>query len=74
MHNQSRDDLEKNQKLRQNNKEESIIALLKLKFSIAELFNSNLDDDKISDIKGIFNRLRNLLPKIIRKEILKKGL
>ena len=55
-------------------KEESIIALLKSKLSIAELFNNNLDDDKISDIKGIFNRLRDLLPKRIRKEILKKGL
>ena len=74
MHNQSRDDLEKNQKLRQNNKEESIIALLKSILSIAELFNNNLDDDKISDIKGIFNRLRDLLPKRIRKEIFKKGL
>ena len=55
-------------------KKKSIIAVLKLKLSLAELFNNNLDDDKISDIKGIFNRLRDLLPKIIRKEILKKGL
>ena len=32
-------------------KEELIIALLKLKRSIAELFNNNLHNDKISDIK-----------------------
>ena len=32
-------------------KKELIIALLKSKRSIAELFNNNLDNDKISDIK-----------------------
>ena len=32
-------------------KKESIIALLKSKRCIAELFNNNLDNDKISDIK-----------------------
>ena len=31
--------------------EELIIALLKSKRSIAEFFNNNLDNDKISDIK-----------------------
>ena len=50
-------------------KEELIISLLKSKQSIAELFNNNLDDDKISDIKRILNRLRDILPKKYRKEI-----
>ena len=31
--------------------EELIIALLKSKSSLAELFNNNLDNDKISDTK-----------------------
>ena len=53
-------------------KEELIISLLKSKPSIAELFNNNLDDDKISDIKRILNRLRDILPKKYRKEIKKK--
>ena len=44
-------------------KEELIISLLKSKRSIAELFNNNLDNDKISDAKKIFNRLRDLLPR-----------
>ena len=34
-------------------KEEQIIALLKSKRSVPELFNNGLDDDKISDIKKI---------------------
>ena len=47
-----------------------IIALLKSKSGVAELFNNNLDDSKISDIKRIdLNRLRDELPKRIRKEI-----
>ena len=53
-------------------KEELIIALLKSKRSIAELFNNNFDDDKISDIKRILNRLRDIIPRKIRKEISKK--
>ena len=52
-------------------KEELIISLLKSKQSIAELFNNNLDDDKISHIKKILNRLRDILPKKYRKEIKK---
>ena len=52
-------------------KEELIIPLLKSKQSIAELFNNNLDDDKIGDIKKILNRLRDILPKKYRKEIKK---
>ena len=51
-------------------KEELIISLLKSKQSIAELFN-NLNDDKISDIRRILNRLRDILPKKYRKEIKK---
>ena len=51
---------------------EFIISLLKSKQYIAELFNNNLDDDKISDIRGILNRLRDILPKRYRKEIKKK--
>ena len=52
-------------------KEELTISLLKSKQSIAELFN-NLDDDKISDIRRILNRLRDILPKKYRKEIKKE--
>ena len=52
-----RDELEQIAKMRRiksyekMSKEELIIALLKSKRSIAELFNNGLDDDKISDIK-----------------------
>ena len=57
MHNQSRDDLEQITKMRRiksykkMSNEELIITLLKSKRSIAEFFNNNLDNDKISDIK-----------------------
>ena len=51
--------------------EELIISLLKSKQKIAKRFNNNLDDDKISDIKRILNRLRDRLPKK-RKGIKKK--
>ena len=51
-------------------KEELIISLLKLKQSIAELFdNNNLCDNEISDIRKILSRLRDILPKKNRKEI-----
>ena len=50
-------------------KEELITYLLKSKQSIVELFNSDLDDDKISDIRRILNRLRDRLPRKYRKEI-----
>ena len=53
-------------------KEELIISLWKSKQSIAELFTNNPDDDKLSDIRRILNRLRDILPKKYRKEILKK--
>ena len=52
-------------------KEELIIALLKSKRSIAELFNNNFDDDKTCDIKKILNRLRDVLPREYRKGIKK---
>ena len=53
-------------------KEDLIICLLKSKQSIAELFSNNLDDDKISDIRRILNRLRDIIPKRYRKENKKK--
>ena len=75
MYVQSRDELERIAKMRRVKnyetmlKEELIISLLKSNPSIAERFNSNLDDDKISDIKRILNRLRDILPRKYRKEI-----
>ena len=53
-------------------KEELIISLWKSKQSIAELLNNNPNDDKLSDIRRILNRLRDILPKKYRKEMLKK--
>ena len=73
----SRDKLERIEKTRrikkyeEISKEELIISLLKSKQSIAELFNNNLDDDKINDIRRILNRLRDILTKRYRKEIKK---
>ena len=51
--------------------EELMISILKSKQSIAELFNNNnnLYDNKISDIRRILSRLRDMLPKKDRKEI-----
>ena len=40
-----------------------------MQHSIAELFNNNLDNGKISDIKRIRNRWGDILPKEYRKEI-----
>ena len=80
MRNQSRDKLERIAKVRriknyeEMSKEELIISLLKSKQNIAELFNNNLDDDKISDIRKILNRLRDILPKRYRKEIKKNSM
>ena len=78
MRGQSRDELERIAKIRriknyeEMSKEELIISLLKSKQSIAELFNNNnLYDNKISDIRRILNRLRDILPKKYRKEIKK---
>ena len=50
-------------------KEDLIISLLKSKQSIAELFNINLYDNEISDIRRILSRLRDILHKKDRKEI-----
>ena len=72
----SRDELEQIAKIRRiknyedMKKEDLIISLLKSKQSIAELFNNNnLYDNKISDIRRILNRLRDILPRKYRKEI-----
>ena len=48
-------------------KEDLILSLLKSKESIAELFNEN--NNEISDIRRILNRLRGILPKKDSKEI-----
>ena len=78
MWDQSRDELERIAKIRriknyeEMSKEELIISLLKSKQSIAELFNNNLYDNKISDIRRILNRLRDILPRKYRKEIKEK--
>ena len=53
-------------------KEELIISLLRSKCSLAELFNNNLDNDRISEIKKILNKLKDILTKEYRKEIKKK--
>ena len=71
----SQDELEQMAKIRRiknyedMKKEDFIISLLKSKESIAELFNDDHHDGKISDIRRILNRLRNVLPKKERKEI-----
>ena len=52
-------------------KERLITALLKSKHSLAELFNDNLNNDKISEIKKILNKLRDIITKEYRKEIKK---
>ena len=64
----SRDELEQIAKIRRiknyedMKKEDLIISLLKSKESIAELFNDN-NNNEISDIRRILNRLRDILPK-----------
>ena len=85
IHGQSRDELERIAKIRriknyeEMTKEELIISPLKSKQSIAELYdnnnnnnNNNLYDNKISDIRRILNRLRDILPRKYRKEIKEK--
>ena len=76
MRRQSRDELERIAKIgriknyEEMTKEQLIISLLRSKQSIAELFNNNsLYDNKISDIRRILNRLRDILPRKYRKEI-----
>ena len=48
--------------------ENLIISLLKSKESMAGFFNDN-NNNEISDIRRILNRLRDILPKKDRKEI-----
>ena len=80
MRGQSRDELEQTAKIRriksyeEMSKEELIISLLKSIQSIAELFNNNLYDNKISDIRRILNRLRDILPRKYRKELKKSSM
>ena len=70
----SRDELEQIAKIRRiknyedMKKEDLIMSLLKSKESISEFFNDN-NNNEISDIRRIFNRLRDILPKKDRKEI-----
>ena len=74
---QSRDELEQITKIRriknyeEMTKEELIISPLKSSQSIADLFNDNNNpcDNKISGIRRIFSRLRDILPKKDRKEL-----
>ena len=80
MGNQSRDEeLERIAKIKIKNyekmtNEELIIPILKSKQSIAEHFNKNNNfyDNKISDIRRILSRLRDILPKKDTKEIKEK--
>ena len=73
MHGLSRDELEQIAKTRRiknqedMKKEDLIISLLKSKEKIADLFNDN--NNEVSDIRRILNRLRDVLPKRDRKEI-----
>ena len=68
MHGLSRDELEQIAKIRRiknyedTKKEDLIISLLKSKGSTAELFNDN-NNNKISDIRRILNRLRGITQK-----------
>ena len=77
MQNQSRDELEQIAEMRiiknykKMSKEGLVIALLKSKRSLAELFNNNFDNDRIKGIKKILNELRDSLTKEYRKKIKK---
>ena len=78
MRDQSRDELEQIAKIRRIKNyeemtiEELIISLLRSRQSIVELFNNNLYDNKISHIRRILNRLRDILPRKFKKEIKEK--
>ena len=50
-------------------KEDLILSLLKSKQSIAKLFNNNLYNNEISDIRRILNRLRDILSKKDKKKL-----
>ena len=47
------------------------MALLKSKYSLAELFNNNLFNDRIRGIKKILSELRNILTKEYKNKIKK---
>ena len=74
----SRDELEQIAKIRRIKnyedmiKENLLISLLNSKQSIVELFHNNLYNNEISDIRRIFNILRDKLPKKDGKEIKNK--
>ena len=63
---------EKNWKLRKNVKRGLVIALLKSKHSLAELFHNNFDNVRIRGNRKIPNELRDILAKEYKKEIKKK--
>ena len=71
----SRDELEQITKIRRiknyedMKKEDLMISLLKSKQSIAELFNINLYDNEISDIRRILSRLRVYYIKRIERKL-----
>ena len=77
MQNQSRDELEQIAKMRRikimSKYVKRRVTLLKSKSSLAELLNNNADNGKISEIKKILNKLRNIrvLPKTIGKKLKK---
>ena len=74
----SQDELEQIAKIRRiknyedMKKENLLISLLNSKQSIVELFHNNLYNNEISDIRRIFNILRDKLPKKDGKEIKNK--
>ena len=75
MKNQLQDELEKIAKMRRIenyekiSREGLIIALLKSKRSVAELFNNNFDNGRIREIKKIPNELT--LPKNVERKLRK---
>ena len=52
--------------------EELMIYLLKSKSNLAELFNNNLDNEKLGEIKKILHKLRDKLTKEYWQKIKKK--
>ena len=73
MHGKSRDELEQIAKMKRIKSYKKCRRRVnhisfEIKNGLVELFNNNLDDDKISDIKKILNRLRDILTKEYRKK------
>ena len=50
-------------------KKEDLVSILKSKQSIAELFNNNVYDNEIGDIRRILSRLGDILPKKIERKL-----